>query len=342
MIKRQINLEAIPEECLLVRERREDMDMKGKLKEVDQVEILSLADNYNDLLSMDSNQIVTRAMPVKDLMVRGPILAEHGFSAVIKTAGGGEVHELLFDLGFSETVVPPNVDELDFDLSGVEAAVLSHGHMDHFGALIPIMRLLERKPFPLYAHPSAFKKNRYLKAGEVKIKFPPADRDAWEQAGVEVMESVEPCLLAGDTVLFMGEIERLTDFEKGMPNTYFDIDEEEFWDPIEDDTGIVINLRGKGLVVLSGCSHSGIVNTVAYARKVTGVDRIHAIMGGFHLTGPAFEPIIEKTIEGLRALDPDYVVPMHCTGRKAVLAFEEAMPDKFILNMSGTRLTFRA
>ncbi len=318
------------------------MDMQGTLREVDQVEILSLSDNYNDLLSMDSNQIITRAMPIKDLKVRGPILAEHGFCAAVKTASGGEAHELLFDFGFSDTVVPYNIDELDLDLSGMEAAVLSHGHMDHFGALVPMMRALKGKPFPLYAHPSAFRKNRYLKVGDVKIKFPPADRDAWEQAGAEIVESAGPSLLAGDTILFLGEIERLTDFERGMPNTYFEKDGVESWDPIEDDTGIAVNLRGQGLVVLSGCSHSGIVNTVTYARKVTGVDKVHAIMGGFHLTGPAFEPIIDKTIEGLKALDPDYVVPTHCTGRKAVMAFEEAMPDKFILNMAGTRLVFRS
>jgi 7,8-dihydropterin-6-yl-methyl-4-(beta-D-ribofuranosyl)aminobenzene 5'-phosphate synthase len=178
--------------------------------------------------------------------------------------------------------------------------------------------------------------------GDIRIKFPPADRAAWEQAGADIIESAGPRLLAGDTVLFLGEIERLTDFEKGMPNAYFEKGGEESWDPIEEDTGIAVHLRGKGLVILSGCSHSGIVNTVAYARKVTGVDRVHVVMGGFHLTGPAFEPIIDKTIEGLRAFDPDYIVPTHCTGRKAVMAFEAAMPDKFILNMAGTRLTFRA
>ena len=312
------------------------------LREVDQVEILSLSDNYNDLVSMDSNEIVTRAVPIKDMEVKGSILAEHGFSALVKTTAGGETHELFFDFGLSDTAVPYNVDKMGVDLSGVEAAVLSHGHMDHFGALVPVMEMLPAKPVPFYVHPSAFKGNRYLRIGEIKINFPAADRAAWEQAGAEIVESSGPALLADGTVLFLGEIERLTDFEKGMPNAYFEKDGEESWDPIEEDTGIVVNLRGKGLVVLSGCSHSGIVNTVTYARKVTGIDRVHVVMGGFHLTGPAFEPIIDKTISGLQAFDPDYVVPTHCTGRKATMAFEKAMPEEFILNMAGTRLTFRA
>jgi len=313
-----------------------------ELKEIDQVEILSLSDNYNDLVSMDSDEIVTRAIPVKDMEVKGSILAEHGFSAIVKTISGTEMHELFFDFGLSDVAVPYNAQKLEVDLSGIEAAVLSHGHMDHFGALVPIVEAVPNKPVPFYVHPAAFKGNRYLRVGDIRIKFPPADRAAWEQAGAEVIESVEPALLAKGTVLFLGEIERLTDFEKGMPNAYFEKDGEESWDPIEEDSGIAMNLRGKGLVILSGCSHSGIVNTVAHARKVTGIDQVHVIMGGFHLTGPAFEPIVDKTIEGLRAFAPDYVVPTHCTGRKAVMAFEDAMPDNFILNMAGTRLTFRA
>ncbi len=312
------------------------------LREVDQVEILTLSDNYSDLLSMDSNERMLRAMPVKDLEVKGCILAEHGFSALVKTTSGEEAHEAFFDFGFSDVAVPFNLGMLNVDLSGVEAAVLSHGHMDHFGSLVPVMESAPEKPLPLYVHPSAFKRNRYLKVGEMKIKFPPPDRDAWERAGANIAESAGPVLLAEDTILFLGEIERLTDFEKGMPNTYYEDDEGEHWDPIEEDTGIVMNLRGKGLVVLSGCSHSGIVNTVAHAKKLTGVDEVHVVMGGFHLTGPAFEPIIDRTIEGLRALDPDYVVPTHCTGRRAVMAFGEAMPERFILNMAGTRLIFRA
>ncbi|NPV59601.1 MAG: MBL fold metallo-hydrolase [Actinobacteria bacterium] len=311
-------------------------------REVDQVEILSLSDNYNDLVSMDSNEIVTRALPVKDLQVRGSVLAEHGFSALVKTVAEEGPHELLFDFGLSPVAVPYNVEQLGIDLSSVEVAVLSHGHMDHFGALIPTLQSLPQKPVPLYVHPSAFKENRYLKVGEIRVKFPPADRAAWEEAGARITESRGPTLLADGTVLFLGEIERVSEFERGMPNAYCEKDGEECWDPIEEDTAIVMNLRGKGLVVLSGCAHSGIVNTVAYARKVTGVERVHVVMGGFHLTGPAFEPIIEKTIEGLRSFDPDYVVPTHCTGRKAVMAFEEAMPDRFLLNMAGTRLTFRA
>ena len=93
-------------------------------------------------------------------------------------------------------------------------------------------------------------------------------------------------------------------------------------------------------MVLSGCAHSGIINTVKYAREITGIDKLYVVMGGFHLTGTDFEPIIEPTAQALRALDPEYVIPAHCTGRKATMHLEKEMPDQFLLNMSGTRMVF--
>ncbi len=121
---------------------------------------------------------------------------------------------------------------------------------------------------------------------------------------------------------------------------YDDADGSSKWDPIEEDSAVVIHLKGKGLVILSGCAHSGIINTVKYAQEITGIDKIYVVMGGFHLTGADFEPIIEPTTEALKALNPDYVIPTHCTGRKAVMNIEKEMPDKFLLNMSGTRMVF--
>ena len=159
---------------------------------------------------------------------------------------------------------------------------------------------------------------------------------------MKLVETRTPLVLPGGDVLFLGEIPRRTDFEKGLPSAHYREGGVEKWDPIEDDTSLVMNLRGKGLVILSGCAHSGIVNTVRYAKEITGVEAVHAVMGGFHLGGPLFEPIIEKTTEELKTFDPAYVIPTHCTGRKAMAHMEKEMPDRFILNMSGTRLTFAA
>ena len=147
-------------------------------------------------------------------------------------------------------------------------------------------------------------------------------------------------MLLDGAVLYLGEIDRQTGFEKGMPNAFFVNNGIEMWDPIEEDTGVAINLKGKGLIIVTGCAHSGVINTVNYARIITGVSSIHVIMGGFHLSGPVFEPIVEKTIDELKKIKPTYIVPTHCTGRKAVMEIEKEMPGQFILNMAGTKLTF--
>ena len=151
---------------------------------------------------------------------------------------------------------------------------------------------------------------------------------------------MDPRLLVDGQLLYLGESPKKTSFEKGFPRMYYDEDEHSRWDPIEDDTAVVANVKGKGLVILSGCAHSGIVNTVNYAREITGIDKIYVVMGGFHLSGADFEPIIEPTADALKELNPEYVIPTHCTGRKATMHFEKEMPDQFLLNMSGTRMVF--
>lgn len=314
---------------------------KVSLKAVDKVEILTLQDNYIEMTAMDNNAIITRAAPLKEGEIRASILAEHGFSALIKTTAAGKTHTLLFDFGFSEDGAAQNAKTLGIDMREVEVAALSHGHSDHTGGLQKLTALVSKRDIPLIVHPSAFKSPRYLKFGEdFKINFPKLTREMVKEAGFAAIESVTPYPLLDDTILFLGEIPRRTDFEKGFPIAHWQKDGQELWDAIEDDTSLVMNLKDKGLVIVSGCAHAGIVNTVQYAMEVTGIDKIHVVMGGFHLSGPLFEQIIDRTSQELQKVHPDYVVPMHCTGRKAIMEIEKQMPDQFILNMAGTKLTF--
>lgn len=311
------------------------------LKEVDKIEIMTLQDNYVDIAAMDSNEVIQRALPVKDLELKNSVLAEHGFSAVVTLTTNTDSHSILFDFGFSEHGAAFNADALNIDLHNVEAMVLSHGHMDHFGGLESLLERIGQENIELLLHPNAFRSPRYIKISEeLKIGMPKLERERLTAAGITVVESVEPRTLVDDTLLFLGEIPHKTEFEKGFPRMFFDDNGEEKWDPIEDDTAIVANLKDKGLVILSGCAHAGIVNTVNYAREVTGVDSIFAIMGGFHLTGADFEPVIEPTTEALKQFHPQYIIPTHCTGRKAVMRIEQEMPEQFLLNMSGTKMTF--
>ena len=315
--------------------------MHVELKEVDKVEILTLQDNYVDLAAMDGNEIVQRALPVKDMEIKNSIVAEHGFSAIVTVTSNNKPRSILFDFGFSEHGAVFNVDALGVDLNTVEALVLSHGHMDHFGGLEALVKRIGKPGIEMLLHPAAFRKSRYLKVREeLNIKLPTLTREKIERAGITATLSKEPKTLLDASLLFLGEIPKFTDFEKGFPRAYYSEDGIEKWDPIEEDSAVVINVSGKGLVVLSGCAHSGIINTVRYARQVTGIKQVFVIMGGFHLTGADFEPVITPTTDALKEFNPQYVVPTHCTGRKAVMQIEREMPDQFLLNMSGSKMTF--
>jgi 7,8-dihydropterin-6-yl-methyl-4-(beta-D-ribofuranosyl)aminobenzene 5'-phosphate synthase len=312
-----------------------------KIREVDKVEVTTLQDNYVDLLLRDNSAVVSRAMPLKDNEIKNSILAEHGFSALVTVTAGDAARTILFDFGYSAHGAAFNARAMSLDLSAVEAAVLSHGHLDHVGGMVELSALIGKKGTPLVLHPEAFRSPRYIKfSEEFKVSFPPLTRRQVTDAGLSVTETAAPYGLLDDAVLFLGEIPRKTDYETGVPNFFYRKDGQETWDDLADDSAIVMNVRGKGLVVISGCAHSGIVNTVGYARQATGVDTVYAVMGGFHLSGPGMEGIVEKTTQGLKEFGPAYVIPTHCTGRYAIGVLEREMPGSFILNTSGTKLTF--
>jgi len=153
------------------------------------------------------------------------------------------------------------------------------------------------------------------------------------------MESKTPTPLVGERILVTGEVERVTSFEKGLPNAVLERDGKIEEDPISDDQALVIHLKAKGLVVIAGCSHAGIINTIFYAQKMTGIQKVHAVMGGFHLSGPYFEKIIEQTLGELKKIRPQFLSPMHCTGWKAIQQMSQAFPDEFILNSVGSMIT---
>jgi len=315
------------------------------LNAVDKVEILTLQDNYIDITAMDNSSVITRAAPIEGMEIKKSILAEHGFSALVTVTEGEKRRSVLFDFGFSEDGAARNAALLTADLGSVEALALSHGHSDHTGALARFADMLPRDKgkIPFVAHPGVFGESRYLKlAEEFKIHFPKFSRDTVNNLGFDLVETAEPYPLLGGTCLFLGQIPRETAYEKGFPIAHHVVDGTESWDPIEDDTALAINVRGKGLVVLTGCAHAGIVNTVRHAMSITGISQLYAVMGGFHLSGPFFEPIIEQTTNDLKEMGPTYVIPTHCTGRKAIMHMEQVMPEQFILNMSGTTLTFAA
>ncbi|MHB8092646.1 MAG: MBL fold metallo-hydrolase [Syntrophales bacterium] len=315
--------------------------LPATLQAVDRVEITVLMDNYVDVLLGSTDVVARPVFRTGDEISRETVIAEHGMSMLVKTFQGEESHSIIFDTGHNKTGVPYNLKILGIDIGAVEAVVLSHAHMDHTGALYPLMEKLSWS-VPLVVHPAVFTAPRFLKFPDGHMeRFPNTlVREELMKRGGKIVESRMPVPMANGTILVTGEVERTTAFEKGFPIAKLVQDGELVPDPILDDQALVVCLKGKGLVVISGCAHSGIVNTVLHSRKIAGIEQVYAILGGFHLTGPFFEPIIEDTVSALLKIGPKFIVPMHCTGWKAMHRFSEAFPDAFVLNSVGSKFMF--
>lgn len=313
---------------------------KLNIREADRLEITILVDNYTDMLVAESTDICKRP----HLPIPHTLLAEHGFSCLIKVFAGDEKHTLLMDAAVTPACLFSNARFLKADLSELEAIILSHGHPDHFFGLDELLKFLNEKgktKIPLFLHPDVFLERRLnVPAIGSPVTVPSLDESTLKSAGVSLVKSEKPVSVADNLIYTTGEVERTTAFEKGFSWAEAKINGKWITDPFRDDQGLVIKLKGKGLVVISGCAHAGIINTVEYAKKLAGMDKVHAVLGGFHLTGRTFDPIIQPTIDEMRRIKPDYVVPMHCTGWTAINRLAEAMPEQFLLNTVGTTYVF--
>lgn len=313
------------------------------LREVEGLEIISLMDNSVDLMSsVDKVEVQPVRKWVSERMgmewvekrFRWP-MAEHGFSMLIRIIREGKVGEILFDTGLSPEGVVSNADRMGINLRNVEAVVLSHGHYDHFGGLLSVVKAVGRKDLPVFVHKDMFKKRGILNSDGTLRRNPefPSERQI-EPA--KFSETEKPYLLADGTLLVSGEIPRETSFEKGFMQQRVLVNG--VWQPdpwVWDDRAIAVKVKGKGLVVLSGCAHAGIINTVLYLKRITGVERVYGILGGFHLSGRDCESRIESTVEALKEMDLELVAPMHCTGWRGAFAIANAMPKAFVWNSVG-------
>ncbi len=318
------------------------------LLEADRLEITTLVDNQIDALLAGDEQVARRPWgpavynPFIDAPgARTTLHAEHGFSALLTVYRGEERHTVLFDAGVSARGLIENMDRLQLEAKDVEALVLSHGHFDHTGGIEGLVERLGRVAMPLILHPAAYRQRRAAPPGREVMPIPPPSRNALEGAGFELVEASDPSVLFAGSLLVTGEVPRTTTFERGFPFYEREVDGRWEAEPhLFDDQAAVVNVRGKGLVVLSGCGHSGIINIVRHAQAITGVDRVHGILGGFHLSGTYFEPLIGPTVDALRGFAPAVIVPGHCTGYKPQMAIAATFPEAYIHNAVGTTVSF--
>ena len=311
-----------------------------KMPEVDRVVITIITDNYYDALRPDARVTKRfRTQPGKWMH------AEHGLSYFIETASNGKTSGFMFDYGLDAQGVKRNMDVLGIDVGKAEGFGLSHGHFDHWGAftgMLAMNRARIKKGTPLYLGEGAFERRYSLVPGTTeKLDIGQLSRADIEASGlVRIVEVKSPTeVMPGG--YFSGNVERVTEYEKLPPVLLVKRGDAVVADSFPGEQAMAFNVKGKGLVVVSGCAHRGIVNTVKHIQKMAGIEKVYAVVGGFHLVNAKPE-VIEKTIADLKAINPEFIVPAHCSGFEATVAFSKAMPEQFILNTAGTRYTFPA
>jgi 7,8-dihydropterin-6-yl-methyl-4-(beta-D-ribofuranosyl)aminobenzene 5'-phosphate synthase len=333
------------------------------LQDVESVSITILMDNCTDFLLANSPHAKRPPLIVNEKYNLPAPVAEHGFSALVSTFSydnNENNNTFLFDAGVSENGVIHNADLLGIRFDQIDGIILSHGHFDHFTGLVNVLKRISSErssTVDIFSHPDAFLKRWEIYPDGKRARLPSLDEKQLKELGATIHKNSDVRLLPTDasssSLLITGEIPRNTSFEKGFPFQYAEkphnnSDDEEknlnlIPDPlVKDDQAIVVNVRNKGLVVITGCGHAGIINTVNYAKQVTGIDKVYAVVGGFHLPadGGIFEEAIDSTLKELQKIDPEYIIPCHCTGWKATNKLIDLMPKKFIQSAVCTTFTF--
>lgn len=315
-----------------------------KIPEADKITVTVITDNLADALRSDY-KIAQRHAPAANASILDLTLhAEHGLAYHIETVIDGKAHSCLFDFGADSRGVLRNLNLLQIDLRQVEALGTSHDHFDHNAAFVEVLKTKRKefsKDIPFYVGEQFFVGTYGKKPDGNVSKLNLLKREEIEELGfVRIVETKDPTPIIPGAYL-SGRIEQVTEYEEISSRFLAKSGIEFVQETFVGEQAVVLNARGKGLVVLSSCAHRGIINTVKHAQKMTGIDKVHAVIGGCHLINAKPELIL-KTVSDMKAIDPDYIVPTHCTGFEAISTFAREMPNQFILNTAGTRYIFSA
>ena len=304
---------------------------------VDGLEVRVLIDNVTDSLSSTPPGVETEFTHVarrglRPASGRNLSCAVHGLSLMLNARRGPIAHTLLFDTGPEEFALERNATRLGAPLTSVEGIVLSHGHWDHCGGVLGALNLAQKEPgrlLPVYVHPEMFRtRARPLPNGALSVMDDVPSVKTLQVNGAEVISIREPQTLLDGMFYLSGEVPRVTDFEPGVPGQVRSTDDGN-WERDElmpDERWLAVNVADKGLVVVSGCSHAGIINVLKHAQATFAGIPIHAIVGGLHLSGPS-EAYIEPTVKSLRHFNLKSIAAAHCTGWRAVGAMANAFGD---------------
>jgi 7,8-dihydropterin-6-yl-methyl-4-(beta-D-ribofuranosyl)aminobenzene 5'-phosphate synthase len=325
------------------------------LEAVDSVRIDVLVDNVTDSLSTVPSFVETEFAGLTrrrqgEWVLSGSCLccAAHGLSCLVTMQRGNSTRTLLFDTGPEDRTFEQNVSRLGVDLGPVEAIVLSHGHWDHGGAMLRALQMIRDRnggrEVPYYAHPDMFR-TRATKLGKdsMRLMEDVPSVEALTSHGARVINTTQPQSVLDGMVYVSGEIPRVTSFERGLKGQHRRTLDGTGWELDElimDERFVAVNVAGKGVVVLTACSHAGVVNVLEHARSCFPEARLHAVVGGLHLSG-SNEKIIPETVAAMRPFELSVVAAGHCTGWRATAALANAFGDGTLAPLAvGKRLTF--
>lgn len=317
------------------------------LKEIDRLEVIALMDNVSDHFTkshphMRWNESQYRSAILNKETFCGADFCRacNGLSLLFRLHSDEKVMTVLFDAGPDENLVVDNAKRLEVDLTQVETIVLSHGHFDHYGGVLSVLDVIGKKAIPVYTHPELFVPRAFDKGKIMTVSYNLTNEDIQKHGG-KIIETKEPVVLFDGALLISGEVPRETEYELGSPAECRKINNKWEKSPdVIDERILIFNLKNKGLCVFTACGHTGVINAMKYAKKITNVDDIHIIMGGFHLAPPEVADRINPTITDLERLNPDYIITGHCTGAKTQAELAEKFSQKHISYGVGTVFSF--
>jgi 7,8-dihydropterin-6-yl-methyl-4-(beta-D-ribofuranosyl)aminobenzene 5'-phosphate synthase len=337
--------------------------ISGPVPDIDALAVRVVVDSYQFAVAPNRKQPGVEIQHFgwgirEDSPPRRTLVSEFGLAMHVESRRGTQTRNTLIDFGFTPEALTNNTELLDIDPARLDALVLSHGHYDHFGGLVGFLQKHESKlkpKLPLYVGGEDCFCSRQWTGAPVRGDFGTLDRQALKKANLSVTYA-EGLSLVADHGFTTGQI-GLRSFEKLLSPTTMKVGVEGGLGcyaerlPENERTQTVVpdqfrheiatgfNLKGKGLVILTSCSHRGVINTIKQAQAASGIEKIHALVGGFHLA-PYQDAYVQQTVAALKEINIDYIIPLHCTGEPFYAEASAAMPGKVLRSYTGTRFVF--